>query len=127
MPTISVRISDEEKRALDKREELLEGERTITADLAVYEVANSIWKHQFILKDIDDGPSFLSIFYELIESGAISIIRYTKKTLRETYDLAGKHKISVYDATFLHLALETGLELRSIDARLLRIFNSEAC
>jgi len=89
-------------------------------------VANSIWKHQFILKDIEDGRSFLSIFYELIESGAISIIRYTRRMLTETYALAGKHKITVYDATFLHLALETGLELKSLDARMLRIFNSEA-
>jgi len=92
----------------------------------VYEVANSIWKHQFLLKDIEDGPSFLSIFYELIESGAINIIRYTKRMLKETYALAGKHKVTVYDATFLHLALETGMELKSVDARLLRIFNSEA-
>jgi predicted nucleic acid-binding protein len=46
--------------------------------------------------------------------------------LKETYALAGKHKVTVYDATFLHLALETGMELKSLDARLLRIFNSEA-
>jgi len=92
----------------------------------VYEVANSIWKHQFILKDIEEGTSFLSIFYELMESGAISIIRYTKRMLIQTYALAEKHKIAVYDATFLHLALETGLEFKSLDARLLRIFNSEA-
>ncbi len=92
----------------------------------MYEVANSIWKHQFLLKDIEDGPSFLSIFYELIESGAINIIRYTKRMLKETYALAGKYKVTVYDATFLHLALETGMELKSLDARLLRIFNSEA-
>ena len=78
------------------------------------------------MKDIEDGPSFLSVFYELIESGAINIIRYSKKTLLEAYALAGKHKVTVYDAAFLHLALETGMELKSLDARLLRIFNSEA-
>ena len=89
-------------------------------------MANSIWKHQFLLKDIEDGPSFLSVFYELIESGAINIIRYSKKMFLEAYALAGKHKVTVYDATFLHLALETGMELKSLDARLLRIFNSEA-
>jgi len=89
-------------------------------------VANSIWNHQFLLKDIEDGPSFLSVFYELIESGAINIMRYTKKMLVEAYTLAGKHKLTVYDATFLHLALETGMELKSLDARLLRLFNSEA-
>jgi len=88
-------------------------------------VANSIWKHQFVLKDIEDGPSFLSIFYELIESGVINIIRYTKKMLIETYALAGKHKLTVYDATFLHLAFEAGMELKSLDSRLLRVFNSE--
>jgi predicted nucleic acid-binding protein len=89
-------------------------------------VANSIWKHQFILKDIEDGASFLSIFYELIESGGINIIRYTKRMLAEAYALAGKHKLTVYDATFLVLALETGTQLKTVDARLLRIFNSEA-
>ena len=89
-------------------------------------MANSIWKHQFLLKDIEDGPSFLSVFHELMESGAINLIRYTKKMLVEAYALAEKHKVTVYDATFLLLALETGMELKSLDARLLRIFNSEA-
>ena len=112
--------------AILKKNELLGADGILTADLAVYEVANSIWKHQFLLKDIEDGPSFLSVFYELIESGAINIIRYTKKMLVEAYALAGKLKVTVYDATFLHLALETGMELKSLDSRLLRIFNSEA-
>ena len=91
----------------------------------MYEVANSIWKHQFILKDIEDGPAFLSTFYDLIESGVITVVRYARKMLKETFALAGKRKISIYDATFLHLALETKLELRTLDARLLRAFNSE--
>lgn len=92
----------------------------------MYEVANSIWKHQFILKDIEDGASFLSIFYELIESGGINIIRYTKRMLIEAYALSEKHKLAVYEATFLYLALETGMQLKTLDARLLRIFSSEA-
>ena len=111
--------------AILKRGELLSEEKILTADLAVYEVANSIWKHQFLLKDIENGASFLSIFYELIESGAINIMRFTKEMLKETYALAGKRRVSVYDATFLHLALTTGLDLKSLDARLLRIFESE--
>ena len=78
------------------------------------------------MKDIEDGASFLSIFYELIESGGINIIRYTKRLLIEAYALAGKQKLTVYDAAFLYLALEIGMQLKTLDARLLRIFNSEA-
>lgn len=46
--------------------------------------------------------------------------------LMEAYALAGRHKLTVYDAAFLYLALETGMELKTLDARLRRIFNSEA-
>ena len=98
----------------------------LTSDLAIYEVSNSIWKHQFLLGDIEDGALFLSIFVELVDSGAIGVVPFSKEMLQKTYGLASKHRLSVYDATFLCLAVEAGLGLKTLDGRLSRIFSSEA-
>ena len=58
-----------------KKKELLEEDFLITVDLAVHEVLNAIWKHQFLLKDLNDGPAYVSILFGLIESGRIRVIR----------------------------------------------------
>lgn len=46
-----------------KRKRLLEEDQILTPDLALYEVANSIWKHQHILKDLEDGLPYVSTLY----------------------------------------------------------------
>src|ERR1035441_440813 len=51
--------------------ELLREEDIITLDLAVYEVANSVWKHQHLLKDLRDGTRYLTIFHGLLETNKI--------------------------------------------------------
>jgi predicted nucleic acid-binding protein len=46
----------------------------VTVDLAVYEVANSVWKHQYLLRDLRDGLRYLSIFHGLLETNRIRAI-----------------------------------------------------
>jgi predicted nucleic acid-binding protein len=111
--------------ALLKNKNVLEREDTIvTADLALYEVANSIWKNQFLLKTIEEGSGYLSLLLDLVESGTIVLIRPDLRLLGRAYEIAARERIPIYDAVFLALALELGVELRSLDGRTMKIFRS---
>ncbi|MGH9920061.1 MAG: PIN domain-containing protein, partial [Nitrososphaerales archaeon] len=105
-----------------KRKELLEEDFLVTLDLAVYEVANSIWKHQLLLKDLNDGLPYLSILHGLIESGRIRIIHPSEELIEKAYSLAAKKRRSIYDAIFAVLALELTLELATFDKRQAELF-----
>ena len=109
-----------------KRKELLEEDLILTLDFAVYEVVNSIWKHQFVLKDLDDGKPFVSILYGLIESGRVRPIGLDQKLMDRAYAVAGKNNVSVYDSCFVVLAMESGLELMTFDARQSTIMKRES-
>jgi predicted nucleic acid-binding protein len=100
-----------------KRKELLEEDVLITVDLAVYEVVNAIWKHQFLLKDLNDGPAYVSILYGLVESGRIRLIHPGEELMRRGYSLAAHNRRSIYDTIFVALALELASELATFDKR----------
>jgi predicted nucleic acid-binding protein len=102
--------------ALLKRKELFQ-EDLVTVDLAVYESVNSIWKHQFLIKDLDDGVPYVSLLYGFIEAGRIMVIHPGEDLMKRGYSLAAKHKLSIYDATFVALAQELDLELATFDKR----------
>lgn len=94
---------------------LLEEDEIITPELALYEVANTIWKHETVLKDIKDGRPFLNIFLDLIETQAIRLVRPDEKMTRKAYTLASEKNITFYDTIFVALALDLRLELRTFD------------
>lgn len=94
---------------------LLEHEVVITPDLALYEVNNAIWKHEVILKDIKDGKPYLDLMFELASTQALRFVRPDKMVAREAYRLACKKKCTFYDAIFVVLALELGLDLKTFD------------
>ena len=100
-----------------KRKELLEEDFILTLDLAVYETANAIWKHQCLLKDLKDGSPFVSILHGLIESGRLGVIHPRSELVEKAYSLAAKHRRPVYDTVFVVLAQELGLELGTFDER----------
>lgn len=106
-----------------KRKELFEPDVLVTLDLAVYEVSNSIWKHEFLLKDVTRGSEYLSILWGLIESGRIELVHVGKDILEKAYLLAAETKRSVYDTVFVELALELGSELSTCDRRQAELFN----
>ena len=108
-----------------KRKELLEEEFLITVDLAMYEIVNAIWKHQFLLKDLNDGPAYVSILYDLVESGRIRVVRPGAELMRKGYSLAAKNKRSVYDMIFVALALELASELATFDKRQAELLGRE--
>lgn len=77
--------------ALLKRKELFE-EDLVTIDLAVYESVNSIWKHQFLIKDLNDGLPYVSVLYGFIESGRIRVIHPGEELMGRGYSLAAKNR-----------------------------------
>lgn len=109
-----------------KRKDLLQGDLLVTLDLAVYEVANSIWKHEFLLRDIKDGFEYLSILQGLIESGRIQLLHVSKEALETAYSIAAKNKRSMYDTVFVALALELGSELSTYDRRQAELLSKSA-
>ena len=110
---------------LIKRKALLKEEFLVTLDLAVHEVANSIWKHECLLKDLDDGFPYLAILEGLIESGKIQIVSPAVKLMKRTYSLASKNRRSIYDTIYVALALELGLELATCDKHQADLFRKE--
>ena len=90
----------------------MEEDELLTPDLALYEITNSIWKHQHILKDLENGLPYISILYGLFDSGAIRIVPPNEELMRRSYEIAARNKTSIYDTVFIALALETDLELK---------------
>jgi len=102
---------------------LLDGYTSICSPYyALYEVLNTVWKHQVLLRQIKDSTAILSIFFDLIKGGGIRFINLEEKTIRSAYNLAVKTRTPFYDATFIALARELGLELRTFDKAQAKIF-----
>jgi predicted nucleic acid-binding protein len=91
----------------------------------MYEVANSIWKHENILKDLENGKPYLSILYGLIEAGKIIVLSPNESLMQESYLTAKRNGITIYDAIFVSLAIKLGLTLQSFDNVQTRAFKSE--
>jgi predicted nucleic acid-binding protein len=109
-----------------KKQELFEEDVILTVDLAVYEVANCIWKHQYLLKDLRDGPQYLSIFYELLETNKIRAIHPGQELMGQSYAVAARNKLPIYDAVFIALALEIGTGLKTYDRQQAAIMQRES-
>jgi predicted nucleic acid-binding protein len=108
-----------------KKEELLEEDEILTVDLAVYEVANSIWKHQYLLKDLKNGLQYLLIFYGLLETNKIRAIHPSLELMERSYAVAMRNKLNLYDAVFIALALEFGTALKTYDGEQAAIMQRE--
>lgn len=100
-----------------KNDQLLENDLIVTLDLAVYETANSVWKHEFLLKDIKNGAEYLSILQGLIEVGKIQLVHVSKEAMQTAYALASRSRHTMYDTVFVALALELGSEFATFDKR----------
>jgi predicted nucleic acid-binding protein len=92
----------------------------------VYEVANSIWRHEFLLKDIESGFDYLSILQGLMESGKIQLLYVTKEVLQTAYSIAAENRRPIYDTVFVALALELGSKLSTYDNRQAELLKKSA-
>lgn len=104
---------------------LLEGDVFIAPDLALYEIPNTIWKHEILFADLEEPTQFFDLFFQLLESDTIQLIRPDERLLRQAYALSVKHKSPIYDTVFISLALDLGLELKTFDDNQKRILSKE--
>jgi predicted nucleic acid-binding protein len=81
----------------------------------VYEVTNAIWKHEHLLKDLENGKPYLTVFFGLIEAGRITLRSPNEKLIQESYLVAQRNGITIYDAIFISLAIKLRLTLKSFD------------
>jgi predicted nucleic acid-binding protein len=95
---------------------LLENDDAIVSpDLALYDVINAIWKHEAVLKDIKGGSRHIAMLSELESSGRLRFVRPDRQVIDRTYQLALRKKCALYDAVFVALASDLGLELKTFD------------
>ncbi len=103
---------------------LFNDETIMAPNFALYEVANTIWKNQTLFAKIQDGILFLQTLFELVSARAIQFVILEEKTLSKAYELAVQAKITFYDAVFIALAIELGIELKTLDKEQSRLFTS---
>jgi predicted nucleic acid-binding protein len=99
------------------------GDPILAPGFALYEVVNAIWKYQALLKKIKDATPYLDTLFELASARTIQFVILEEKTIRHAYDLAVTSKrTTFYDAAFVSLAIELGLELKTFDAEQERLY-----
>ncbi|MEM4487958.1 MAG: type II toxin-antitoxin system VapC family toxin [Desulfurococcaceae archaeon] len=88
-----------------------------TLDLAVYEVLNAIWKECYLFKKIK--PEALHQLVDVL-SGVFNVLDiYTVRGLeREVLNLALDERITVYDASYVLIAIKKSLVLATDDKKL---------
>jgi len=90
-----------------------------TVDLAFIEVANTLWKHTYVLNRIpaDAFRVLADTIGPLIRSSTKRIYS-SVEYLRESLDNAMRFGITVYDAIYVTAALKHGCRLATFDERL---------
>ena len=96
---------------------LFENEVIIAPDLALYEIINTLWKHQVLIRDLENSSAHIKLLLELVSTKTIQLVRSDEKLINDTYRLSVKRKAPVYDTVFVALALQLGLGLKSFDER----------
>ena len=108
-----------------KNKELLANDQIVAPEIVAYEVTNAIWKHEHLLKDLENGKLYVSIFYGLVEAGKIKILTANEELMQKSYLIAKRQGITIYDAVFVSLAIKLGLALKSYDKIQIRALKSE--
>lgn len=91
----------------------------------MYEVTNAIWKHEHLLKDLENGKPYLTVFFGLIEAGRITPLSPNENLIQESYLVAQRNGITIYDAVFISLAIKLRSTLKSFDRVQTRALKSE--
>jgi len=105
---------------------LLDGETIVAPDMVVYEVANAVWKHECLLKNLDDGKQYVAVLHGLIESGKIAVIPPNEDLMQKSYQIAKRNELTIYDAVFVALAIQLDLPLKTLDGEQMRVFTFES-
>src|SRR3972149_7030491 len=133
MTTISVRLTEDEKKNLKKHGEISKVVRdAITTYLASSKSKETIKRleelqktdrakttsqQETLLKDIKNGKAYLNIFSELIQNKTIQLIRPDNNIIQNAYTQATKKKTTFYDTIFIALSQDLKLELKTYDKK----------
>lgn len=109
-----------------ERSDFFEEDAIVTSDLAVHEVANSLWVQQVLRRSITEGPRYLVEFFGLVDSTKIQLVRTGEELMREAYSISLRNKATAYDSVFVALSLQTGLPLKTLDEKQMGIFLKES-
>ncbi|MEM1732199.1 MAG: type II toxin-antitoxin system VapC family toxin [Desulfurococcaceae archaeon] len=89
-----------------------------TLDLAIYEVANAVWKECYLL-----GKIKIETAYKVIEliSGIFNVLNLhsVKGFEKEVMDIAVKEGVTFYDASYMYIAMRNKLTLVTDDRKLM--------
>ena len=89
-----------------------------TLDLAIYEVANAVWKECYLL-----GKIKIETAYKVIElvSGIFNVLNLhsVKGFEKEVMDIAVKEGVTFYDASYMYIAMRNRLTLITDDRKLM--------
>jgi len=88
-----------------------------TLDLALCEVLNAIWKEHLLLKRFDKETALqlLDIISSIFNIIKIISIKGLEK---EVFNLASKENITIYDASYLYIAIKNNFVLITDDKEL---------
>ena len=89
----------------------------VTLDLAIYESISAVWKEYVLLKRIDGETAlrFVSIISRVFEAMEVTSISGLES---EVFKLASKENLTVYDASYLCVAVRRRLTLVTDDWKL---------
>jgi predicted nucleic acid-binding protein len=73
----------------------------VSLDLAKVEAVNAVWKHCSLLKDL--RPAAASRLVEGIEGLNYEFRRLDPPMLADAFQIAQKHRVTVYDSVFIEL------------------------
>ena len=99
----------------------LKGDRLIVLDLAFVEVANAIWKlHHRGLATLDETRQFLDKLLRIPVH-----VQPANRLLKPALEIAAKHHRAVYDALFVALCQDLGLQGVTADEPLHNVVHSD--
>ena len=104
---------------------LLEKETLVSPDLVLYEVVNTLWKHETMLHDLKDSQERIDLLTELVSNECVRLVRPDRRLLSQTYALSVKHKLAIYDSVFIALALQLKMELATFDSKQSTVLSQE--
>ncbi len=94
--------------------------RGCTVDLAIYEVINAVCKEYYLLKKIrvETAYRLIELLSKILSVLDLHTIRGSEK---EVLDIAVKEGITIYDASYIHIAARNKLTLVTDDKKLAEI------
>ena len=92
-------------------------------DLTLYEIGNALWK-RYYLKSTKSGETERKIEEVIVDFAtilaSINVNRIKPDDLKEILRIAGEHKLTFYDASYVYVAEKRKLQLITEDKEILK-------